>query len=383
MVYLDYNATTPLDARVREAVVGVLDRVYGNASSVQHGTGQEAAELVEEARDRVASLVKATPPSVVFTSGASEAATLAILGAALARANSRSALVVGATEHKAILAAAEMAARLTSGEVRIAPVLPHGQIDLDQLVGLVDETTALVAVMAANNETGVLAPVQEVAGICRSAGTLFFCDVTQAAGKTEVDLDAWGVDLAVRSSHKIYGPKGAGALVAPRHVQTSLVPIFGGGGQEHGLRGGTHNTSAIAGFGFAAQVAAKDLGDDVAHNGQLIDRLVSQVGARLSGVELIASRAARLTNTANVRFVGADAEAVMASMPDVEVSSGSACQSAVPAPSHVLRAMGYDTAAASECLRFSVGRPTTEDEIVFAVDRVVRAVSRVRPLTAD
>jgi cysteine desulfurase len=381
MVYLDYNATTPIDPRVREWVVGVMDRVYGNASSVQHRAGQEAAELVEEARERLAALVRAASRSVVFTSGASEAATLAILGAVLARRDSRPSVVVGATEHEAVLAASDMAARLVGGEVRRGPVLPDGRINLDQLRKLVDDSTALVAVMAANNETGVLAPVLEVADVCSSAGALFFCDVTQAAAKTDVDLGAWGVDLAVLSSHKIYGPKGAGALIAPREVQKSLVPVFAGGGQEHGLRGGTYDTAAISGFGLAAEIAAKDLDRDTAHCQRLTDRLVSDLGERLPDVELISADVRRLCNTANLRFAGADAEAVMASMPDVAVSSGSACQSAVPSPSHVLLAMGYDTANASECVRFSVGRPTTEDEIAFAVPRVAEAVSRVRALT--
>jgi cysteine desulfurase len=382
MVYLDYNATTPVDPRVKERVFKVLERVYGNASSVQHRTGQDAAELVEEAREQVAALVKVAPRSVVFTSGASEATTLAVLGAALRHKGSRSSIVVGATEHKAVLAAAEMAARLTGGEVRQAPVLADGRVDLHRLHDLVDDSTALVAVMAANNETGVLAPVRAVAEVCKSAGALFFCDVTQAAAKTEVDMDAWGVDLAVLSSHKIYGPKGSGALVASREVQRSLVPIFAGGGQEHGLRGGTHDTAAISGFGLAAEIAAKDLDRDAAHSQRLTDRLVSDLSGMLPDVELVSAGVARLCNTANLRFAGADAEAVMASMPDVAVSSGSACQSAVPSPSHVLLAMGYDTASASECVRFSVGRPTTEEEITFAVRRVAEAVSRVRALIA-
>jgi cysteine desulfurase len=381
MVYLDYNATTPIDPRVKEWVLGVLDRVYGNASSVQHRTGQEAAELVEEARERVAALVKAVPRSVIFTSGASEAATLAILGAVLAHGKPTPSVVVGATEHKAVLAAADMAAHLSGGEVRRVPVLPDGQVDLNQLRAVVGKSTALVAVMAANNETGVLSPVLEVAEVCKTAGALFFCDVTQASAKIDVDLGAWGVDLAILSSHKIYGPKGAGALIAARDVQRSLVPVFAGGGQEHGLRGGTHDTAAITGFGLAASIAAKELDRDAAHCQQLTDRLVSDLQATMPGVELISAGVSRLSNTANLRFSGADADAVMASMPDVEVSSGSACQSATPAPSHVLLAMGYDTTSASECLRFSVGRPTTEKEITFAVRRVAEAVTRVRALT--
>ena len=382
MVYLDYNASTPLDPAVKDLLTSVLDGVPGNAASVQHRSGQEAAELIEGARERVAALMKSASRSVVFTSGASEAATLAILGAALADPRTRPSVVVGATEHKAILSAANLAARITGGEVRHAPVLPDGRVDLDRLRHLVDERVALVAVMAANNETGVLSPVQEVGEVCRAAGALYLCDVTQAAAKIDMDPDAWGVDIAVLSSHKIYGPKGAGALVAPRDVQRSLVPVFPGGGQEHGLRGGTHDTPAIVGFGLAAQLAVKDLDLNMAHCRRLTDQLVSEVCARLPDVEVIAAEAPRLSNTVNLRFTGADAEAVMASMPDVEVSSGSACQAAVPEPSHVLRAMGYEAGAASECLRFSVGRPTTEQEITFAARRVVEAVTRVRALTA-
>jgi cysteine desulfurase len=382
MVYLDYNASTPLDPAVKNLMFEVLSDVPGNASSVQHRSGQRAAELVEQARHRIAALAGSASRNVVFTSGASESATLAILGAALADPGVRPSVVVSATEHKAILSAASLAARLTGGERRVASVTRDGEVDLDRLRDLVDDRVAVVVVMAANNETGVLAQVKEVAAIAATAGALFMCDVTQAAAKAAVNLQEWGVDLAILSSHKVYGPKGAGALIAPRHVQRGLVPVFAGGGQEQGLRGGTHDTAAIAGFGLAAEIAAENLDRDAAHAKLLIDRLLSYLCERLPDVELVAARSPRLNNTANLRFLGADGEAVMASMPDVEVSSGSACQSAVPEPSHVLLAMGYDRASASECLRFSVGRPTTEDEIVFAASRVEEAVTRVRAMSA-
>lgn len=382
MVYLDYNASTPPDPRVRELIVSVLDEVPGNASSVQHRSGQRAAELVEEARYRVASLVNCSHQNVVFTSSASEAAALAILGAALGAPETRPTIVVGATEHKAVLSAASLAARLTGGECRLARVRHDGRVDLDRFRDLLDERVAVVAFMAANNETGVLYPVKEIAESAHETGALFMCDVTQTVAKAVVDLPAWDVDIAVLSSHKIYGPKGAGALVAPRQVQERLLPILGGGGQERGLRGGTHDTPAVAGFGLAAQIAAANLDSDIAHAQSLTDHLVGVLSKRLTGVELVGTSSPRLCNTANFRFCGADADAVMASMPDVEVSSGSACQSAVPEPSHVLRAMGYSAAAASECLRFSVGRPTTADEIDYALQRVINAVTRVRALTA-
>lgn len=382
MVYLDYNASAPLDPAVKTFIIDILGEVPGNASSVQHRSGQQAAELVEQARQRVAALTGSAGRSVVFTSGASEAATLAILGAALARPSARPSVVVSAIEHKAILSAGSMAARLTGGQCRVAPVTSDGVVDLDQLRHLVDERVGVVAVMAANNETGVLAPIREIAEIAKAAGALYLCDVTQAAAKVPVELEAWGVDLGVLSSHKIYGPKGAGALVAPRHVQRDLAPVFAGGGQEQGLRGGTHDTAAIAGFGLAAQLAPQYLDRDAVHAKALIGRLVSSLYERLPDVELVAARSPRLSNTANLRFRGADGEAVMASMPDVEVSSGSACQSAVPEPSHVLLAMGYDRSSASECLRFSVGRPTTEQEISFAISRVEAAVTRIRVMSA-
>jgi cysteine desulfurase len=381
MVYLDYNASTPLDPRVQDLIFRLLGEVPGNASSIQHRSGRRAAELLEEARERVALLVGCVPRDIVFASGASEAVTLAILGVALAQPKARPAVVVGATEHKAVLSAARLAVHLTGGELRLAPVQADGHVDPSCVRDLVDDRVALVAMMAANNETGVIYPVRAIAEIARQAGALFLCDVTQAAAKSPVDLQAWGVDLAVLSSHKIYGPKGAGALITSRHVQQRLVPVFAGGGQEHGLRGGTHDTPSIAGFGLAAQIAAASLDQDIAHARHLVSRLVSALGERLPGVELIAAESPRLCNTANLRFHGADAEAVMASMPDVEVSAGSACQSAVPEPSHVLRAMGYDATAAAQCLRFSVGRPTTEAEIDYVIGRVIDAVTRVRSLS--
>jgi cysteine desulfurase len=382
MVYLDYNASTPPDPRVRDLIARLLGEATGNASSLQHRSGQRAAELVEEARERVAFLVGSVPRNVIFTSGASEAATLAILGAALAQPDTRPVVVAGATEHKAVLSAARLAARLTGGDFRTVPIRPDGHLDVDGLRDLVDERVAVVAMMAANNETGVTYPVRDIAKVAQEAGALFLCDVTQAAAKMPVDLVDWGVDLAILSSHKIYGPKGAGALIASRHVQHKLLPVFAGGGQEHGLRGGTHDTPSIAGFGLAAEIAAASLDEDTNHARHLVGRLVSALGERLPGVDLIAAECPRLCNTANLRFHGADAEAVMASMPDVEVSAGSACQSAVPEPSHVLLAMGYDVVAASQCLRFSVGRPTTENEIDYVIGRVIDAVTRVRTLSA-
>lgn len=378
MVYLDYNASTPVDQRILPAVTETLE-VFGNASSAHHSAGQQAAELVEEARGRVADLLGRSARDVVFTSGATEAAVLSLLGVMLG-AQGRPNIVVSATEHKAVIAAAEVGARLSGGEVRTVSVGSDGLVDLDHLSRLVDDSVAVVAVMAANNETGVIGPVGEVGQIAREVGALSFVDSTQLLGKGALEDVLSAADIVVCSSHKIYGPKGAGALVADRRTQKQIAPIASGGGQERGLRGGTQNTSSIVGFGLAAELAMKEQVSDASRLKGLSTVLLNELRQRLSEIEINGHRAERLSNTLNVRFVGADAEAVMTSMPNVLVSAGSACQSAVPTPSHVLLAMGLSGTAASESLRISLGRPTTEQDIDEAAKSIVDAVSRVREL---
>ncbi|MDZ4232409.1 MAG: cysteine desulfurase family protein, partial [Dietzia sp.] len=328
MVYLDYNASTPVDQRVLPAITEAHE-AFGNPSSAHHSVGRVAAELVEEARSRVADLLGRPMQDIIFTSGATEAATLGLLGAMLG-APSRPNIVVSATEHKAVLAAAELGVRLSGGEVRTVRVDETGLIDLTSLNRLVDESVAMVAVMAANNETGVVAPIAEVRSITKRSGVLNFIDATQLVGKASLGAAASAADLMVCSSHKIYGPKGAGALVASRSTQKMIVPIASGGGQERGLRGGTQNTPSIVGFGLAAELAMKEQGSDTARLGQLSSELLCELQRRVSGIRVNGGNAERLSNTLNLRFVGADAEAVMASMPEVHVSAGSACQSAVP-----------------------------------------------------
>lgn len=381
MVYLDYNASTPVDQRVVPAIAAAIEE-FGNPSSAQHQAGQAAAELIEESRSHVAGLVGRPPRDVIFTSGASEAAAIGLLGSMLG-APKRPNVVVAATEHKAILAAAELGARLSGGEVRLVGVEPSGVIDLVQLDELLDESVAVAAVMAANNETGVIAPSQEVGELAGAVGALHFVDVTQLAGKGSVRSIEEFADLLICSSHKIYGPKGAGALIVSRQVQKKLVSIFAGGGQERGLRGGTQNTPAIAGFGLAAELAEKEHGNDAARLSRLGDSLLRKLLGQLDGVTLNGQGAQRLSNTLNLRFDEADGEAVMASMPKVLVSTGSACQAAVPTHSHVLLAMGLSSAQAGESLRISLGRPTTPEEVETAAEEIVAAVGRVRELTSE
>lgn len=379
MVYLDYNASAPVDQRVLPAVVEAF-AAFGNAASGHHAAGQTAGELVEESRGRVAGLVRRPGQDIIFTSGASEAAVLGLLGVVLG-ATDRPNILVSPVEHRAILAAAELGARLSGGEVRQVHVDSDGLPDLEHLEELIDETVAVVSVMAANNETGVIMPTDQISQIANKSGASTFVDATQLVGKGDLKAASASADLMVCSSHKIYGPKGAGALIASRQVQRSLIPIASGGGQERGLRGGTHNTPAIVGFGLAAELAMKEQASDTARVGKLADELLAALRERVPDVEVNGGRAERLSNTLNLRFIGADAEAVMASMPEIQVSSGSACQSAMPTPSHVLLAMGRTGLEASESLRISLGRPTTTDEIQTAATSIAAAVTRVRSLT--
>jgi cysteine desulfurase len=353
MIYLDYNATTPVDRRVMSLMLPVFTDQFGNPSSVQHAVGQEGAELVEAARHRVAELVGVASAAVLFTSGATEAANLAIRGA-LGGAERRTRVLVSATEHKAVLSAAELAAASVGGRVDIVRVDRRGLPDLDHLTDILGDDVALVAVMAANNETGTTCSLAAISEIAHEAGALVMSDITQAAAKVPVGLTDEAVDLAVLSAHKMYGPKGVGALVADRQVQRRLMPVQAGGGQERGLRGGTLNTPGIVGFGAAAEIAVAELEVDARRLRDLTSLLRECLDAQLDDIELNGHSTDRLPNTLNVRFVGADAEAVMVNAPEVAVSSGSACQSAVPAPSHVLVAMGLGLEPASESVRFSL-----------------------------
>uniref|UniRef100_UPI003D8CE12F cysteine desulfurase family protein n=1 Tax=Gordonia sp. B7-2 TaxID=3420932 RepID=UPI003D8CE12F len=380
MIYLDYNGSTPVDPQVADLVADVATK-FANPSSIQHRAGQEAAETIEEARHRIAVFVSAAQRDIVLTSGASEASAIAIIGAALG-APQRPNVVVSPTEHKAVLAAADTAARLSGGELRVGRVGSDGVVDVDHLRSIVDDSVCVVAAMAANNETGVINPISEIGELVRAAGAVYFCDATQLAGKGDLTPVTEEADLMVLSSHKIYGPKGAGALVADRHVQKRLVPIFAGGGQERGLRGGTPNTPAIAGFGLAAETAAKEWRFDEARLSTVMGTLWQALTEDVEGVNLNGADTPRLGNTLNVRFDGVDSEALMASMPNVAVSSGSACQAAVTTQSHVLTSMGLTERQAGESIRISAGRPTTSKEVEQARREIVSAVRRVRQFDA-
>lgn len=375
LIYLDFNATTPLDEQVLEVMLPFLRDEFGNASSAQHPAGARAAVAVRHARDQIAGLLGCASGEVVFTSGATEANNLALKGVFEAHGGGRRRILVGATEHKAIIGTAQWLAS-KGAQVDVIPVDRYGVIDLSALNELIDSDVLIVSVMAANNETGTLNPIVRVAEIATECGAFVHTDATQWTGRLPVDVRAWRVDLLSLSAHKFYGPKGVGALYVRR--RTPLAPLVHGGEQERGLRSGTLNVPGIVGLGAAAALAAERMRADAGRLSALRDRLHTELVQRLTGVELIGHPTARLPNTVNLRFVGAEADAVITNTPEVAVSSGSACTSAVPSPSHVLVAMGLDRDAAEESLRFSLGRPTTEQEIMTAVDEVVHGVETVR-----
>ncbi len=373
-VYLDHNATTPVDPRVLDAMLPFLREQYGNPSSL-HWHGQRARAAVEEARAQVAALVGAEPADVVFTASGSEADNMALRGVAARARDPRRGVVVSAVEHHAVLNAAR-GLREERVPVAVARVGESGVVDLDDLAAKVGETTALVSLMLANNETGTVQPVAEAARLARERGALAHCDAVQAAGKVPVDLRALGVDLLTLSAHKLYGPKGVGCLVVKRG--TPMAPLVRGGGQERSRRAGTENVAGIVAFGAAARLAAESLEEDAVRMGALRDRLEQRL-LTLPGVERN-GRGPRLPNTANVSFSGAEAEGLLIALDleGIEVSTGAACAAGAVEPSHVLRAMGFAPERVQSSLRLSLGRTTTEADVDRAADVIASVLARVR-----
>jgi len=372
-VYLDWNATTPVDPRVLEAMLPCFSEDFGNASSTSHAYGWKAEARVRLARAAVASAIGAAPEEIVFTSGATESDALALLGAARANRDRGDHLVVAATEHRAVL---DHARRLESEGFRLTLVPPRadGRIAAATVASALTDRTLLVSVMAANNETGALNPVGEIGALCRERGVLFHTDAAQALGKVPLDVRAIGVDLVSLSAHKACGPKGVGALwVRSGKPRVRLEAQLLGGGHERGLRSGTPNVPAIVGFGEAARIAAAELATEPARLRALRDRLEAEILAGVPGARRNGPGAERLPNTLNVLFPGVEAGRLMLEARDLAVSSGSACSSASPEPSHVLVAMGLSAAEARSSIRISLGRFTTEEEVGFAAGALLSA----------
>lgn len=375
-IYLDHNATTPLDPLVLEEMMPALTGAFGNPSSI-HGWGQGASRIVELARERTAWAIGAEPEEIIFTSGGTEADNLAVVGAFLARRQTRTKVVVSAVEHQAVLGPAGLVEEL-GGTLELAPVDKNGVVDLASLKKIVDERTAVVSVMAANNDVGAIQPVREVGSIARDAGAWFHCDAVQALGKIPVDVDDLNVDLLTISGHKIYGPKGVGALYMRRGVLINAVTR--GGHQERELRAGTHNTAAIAGLGKACEIATARLERDLQTLAELRKLFESELRGRLAGVEVVAEDVARLPGTSCILVDGVEGESVMIALDlsGIAVSTGAACRTSSRDPSHVLVAMGYEPHRAHSALRVTFGRSNTAEQALRAAQRLVAIVEKMR-----
>jgi len=380
VVYLDYNAGTPADQRVINSIIPFFDERFGNPSSEQYGFGISANHEIESARERVARLVCMSTSDVVFTSGATESNNMTLRGI-VEGSNNMTSVLVGATEHKSVLETAKRLEELDLAKVSIVPVDMNGTIIPESLASTINKHGAdIVSIMAANSETGVIHPTKELARVAHDAGALFHCDATQALGRIPFDATEMGVDMVSLSGHKMYGPKGIGALVANRRARKALRAVTLGGGQEGGLRSGTPNVPGIVGLGKACEIAAAEGIADGPRQAGLRDRLERLLMDGLPGVSINGAGAPRLPNTSSVRFEGAMSYATIANAPAVAISSGSACSSSTIEPSHVLLAMGLSDTEADETVRISLGRPTTTGDIERAAEHIIAAVRRVRGL---
>jgi cysteine desulfurase len=377
IVYMDYQATTPVDPGVLERMLPYFTDKFGNAASKSHPFGWEAEEAVEHARAKIAQLIGATAAEIVFTSGATESNNLALFGAR-AKSGARRHIVSQVTEHKAVL---DVLKALPDTDVTLLGVDCQGRVEVSAVAAALRPDTALVTVMAANNEVGALQPIGEIGALCRERGILFHTDAAQAAGKLPLNVDQ--VDLMSLSAHKLYGPKGVGALyVRRKHPRVELQPLVLGGGHERGRRSGTLNVPGIVGFGAAAELAAADLTTEAGRLRELAEALLRKVREGIPDVVLNGPPIAeRLPGNLNVAFPGVEVEALILSLRDVAVSSGSACTSATLEPSHVLRAMGLPSELLHGSLRLGIGRPTTGAEVDFVAAQLVEKVKKVRQLS--
>jgi cysteine desulfurase len=374
-VYLDSHATTPVDPRVLKAMLPYFTEHFGNPASASHSFGWKAQEAVEAARREVAALIGATAREIIFTSGATESNNFAINGVVANTPAERRGLITTAIEHKSVL---EMAKRLRASgwRVTILPVGRDGRMDLAALAAALASPTAIVSVMAANNEIGVIQPLAEIGALARAAGALLHVDAAQAAAKIPIDVNAMHIDLLSLTGHKMYGPKGCGALFVRK--RTELAPLIVGGGQERGLRSGTLNVPGIVGLGQACAIGRAEMAEESRRLAALRDRLLAGLRAGIDGVIVNGSLEHRLPHNLHVSFANVDHASLVLGIGDIAVSSGSACGSASAEPSHVLQAIGGDASDESATIRFGIGRFTTEEEIDYAIEKFTTVVRKLR-----
>ncbi|GAA5252407.1 IscS subfamily cysteine desulfurase [Candidatus Rickettsia kedanie] len=379
-IYMDYQATTPLDPRVMEAMLPYFTTKFGNPHSRSHSFGWEAEHAVEEARSRVARLIGADTKEIIFTSGATESNNLAIKGIAKFYGNKKNHIITVVSEHKCVLDACR---HLEQEGIKITylPIKPNGIIDLETLKNAITDQTVLVSVMAVNNEIGVVQPLKEIGKICRERGVFFHSDIAQGFGKIPIDVNEFNIDLASISGHKIYGPKGIGALYVRKKPRVRVTPLINGGGQERGMRSGTLPTPLIVGLGMAAEIAYSEMEKDTKHVNYLFDRFLNNIYSRISEVYLNGDKDPRYKGNLNLSFAGVEGEAIILAIKDLAVSSGSACTSASLEPSYVLRSMGIGEELAHTSIRFGIGRFTTEQEIDYAVNLICSKIDKLRELS--
>ena len=380
-IYLDYHATTPMDPEVLKAMLPYFTEVFGNAASRNHEFGWTAEAAVEKARAQVATLIGANEKEIIFTSGATESNNLALTGVAEMYSEKGKHIIVSPIEHKAVLDTAEALER-KGFRISYCAIDSTGRVDVAKLREQMTPDTILVSIMFANNEVGSINPMREIGALCKEKGVLFHTDAVQAVGKVEIDVNALGIDLLSMTAHKIYGPKGAGALyVRRKNPRVRLAAIQHGGGHERGMRSGTLNVPGIVGFGKAAEMARQLLPTEMPRLKAMTDRMWAKIQEELDEVYLNGHETERLPNNLNVSFAYVEGESLMMGMKELAVSSGSACTSASLEPSYVLKALGVGEEIAHSSIRFSVGRFSKEEEIDYAIEKVVSTVKKLRDLS--
>jgi len=380
-VYMDNNSTTPCDPRVVEAMLPYFTEKFGNAASRNHAFGWQAEEAVENAREQVAELIGASPKEIIFTSGATESNNLAIKGVASMYRKKGNHIITCVTEHKAVIDPLKRLER-DGWNVTWLAVDPDGRVDPRQVREAITDQTVLVSIMVANNEVGTIQPIAEIGAICKEKGVLFHTDAVQAAGKIPLDVQKMGIDLLSLSGHKMYGPKGVGALyVRRKDPRVRLDAIQDGGGHERGMRSGTLAVPLIVGLGAAAEIARREMPEESVRLLNLRERLRQGIMGQLDHVEVNGHPTERLPGNMNLSFGFVEGEGLMMGIKDIAVSSGSACTSASLEPSYVLKALGADDERAHSSIRFGIGRFNTEEEIDFVIRDVVRAVNHLREMS--
>lgn len=379
-LYLDMQATSPVDPRVLDAMLPFFLSRYGNPHSRTHVYGWEADAAVERARAQVAELIGASAKEIVFTSGATESNNISVKGVMKFYSEKKRHVVTSQTEHKCVLDSCRHLQQ-EGFDVTYLPVNPDGLVDLEKLRSSIRPDTGLVSIMAVNNEIGVIQPMEEIGSICREFNVPFHTDAAQALGKIPIDVNKWNVSLMSLSGHKIYGPKGVGALYLRRRPRIRVEPQMNGGGQERGIRSGTVPTPLVVGMGAACELAGKEMEYDERRVEALQERLLKGIQSRLEGVEVNGSLERRYAGNLNLSFAYVEGESLLMGLKEVAVSSGSACTSASLEPSYVLRALGVEEDMAHTSIRFGIGRFTTEEEVDRAVELTVRQVEKLREMS--